>query len=216
MKFEDLNDESILYLGNITNTKQEQHKNFFGVSPYNWGSEKDIVHDIKEKFPLGDCSICGIQSEDVFEHLTIEELIPILDEMYRILKVGSFMRVSLPDYNSPLLMKRSIYNYKGEIICDSLVGSYMVLDGEVIPKKGTDGNDHMWFPILDTVYDIIRRSKFNDSKIKLHHGFYDRDKYICDDFDASIYSVKRCPPNDMRNNGKPVSIILDLFKENIK
>ena len=213
MKFEDLNDESILYVGNITNTMQEKNKNFFGVSPYNWGSDKDIDHDIKDKFPLEDCSVSGIQSEDVFEHLTIDDLIPVLNEMYRILKVGSFIRISLPDYNSPLLMKRSIYNYNGDVICDTLVGSYVIEEGEVIGKKGTDGNDHMWFPVLETVYDIIRKSKFNDSTIKLHHGFIDRYNYICDDFDNNTYHVTRSPPTDMRNDGQPVSIIIDLIKE---
>ena len=60
---------------------------------------------------------------------------------------------------------------------------------------------------------LIRKSKFNDSTIKLHHGFIDRYNYICDDFDNSTYHVTRSPPTDMRNDGQPVSIIIDLIKE---
>ena len=74
--------------------------------------EHDIQHDARHPLPLPDDSVDGFQSEDVFEHLEYERVSSVFDEIFRCLTSGGMFRLSMPDYNSPLLRSRSLYGQR--------------------------------------------------------------------------------------------------------
>jgi predicted SAM-dependent methyltransferase len=73
-----------------------------------------ILLDASQIFPIPDESIDYIYSEHVFEHLTINQQIVMLEESYRTLKHGGKIRIATPDFNFIM----SIFNNRSEQIQD--------------------------------------------------------------------------------------------------
>ncbi len=67
----------------------------------------DIVADLTKKFPLEDNSVDHIYSADFLEHIPSESKIHIMNEIWRVLKLGGIMEHSIPlagtrnDFGSP-------------------------------------------------------------------------------------------------------------------
>ena len=57
----------------------------------------DLLHDASKPFPYIDNSIDFIYNEHFIEHLSLEDGIKFINEMYRILKKGGVMRIACPD-----------------------------------------------------------------------------------------------------------------------
>lgn len=58
----------------------------------------DVVHDLNSyPWPWGDGTVDDLVAKDVLEHL--EEFIPAMEEMHRILKPGGVARVKVPYWN---------------------------------------------------------------------------------------------------------------------
>lgn len=53
--------------------------------------------NLTKQLKLNDCSCCAIFSSHVLEHLFIDEIRPLLKEMYRILVAGGVCRIVVPD-----------------------------------------------------------------------------------------------------------------------
>ena len=132
------------------------------------------------------------------------------------MKKGGFFRLSVPDYRSPLLLKRTIFNYKGEALGDAAMGAcaYASLNSDLkIKHTSKEGDNHLWLPNYEKVKDYLNQSKFKGSKITFLH-------YIKEDGSFSnaeipmmdIFKVKRVPPYDNRAGGMPISIVVDLIK----
>jgi SAM-dependent methyltransferase len=111
-----------LYLGNLPMDEPQYKKGRFIGLALNPTHDREIMHDIRNKFPFADESVSKIQSQDVFEHIEQRGLIPIFDEIYRILKKDGVFRLSVPDYNSPYYRKRCVYDQDGNILADLRMG----------------------------------------------------------------------------------------------
>jgi predicted SAM-dependent methyltransferase len=212
--FEDFlrENNNYLYFGNLSvDSVQYRSGKFYGLA-LNPMNNKEIKHNACEKLPLEDNSVEGLQSEDCFEHIDYEKVLDIINEAYRVLKPGKTFRLSLPDYNCPLLKHRSVYDCYGNWLCDLAVGGSVSADynSSVKVEFKAGGDSHLWASTYDNVCSLVEKSKFN--KINWLQCYFDKELWHCENFDQSIMPVKRTPPTDMRNNGKPVSIVVDLVK----
>ncbi len=177
----------------------------------------EIKCDIsKGRLPFSSSSVSKIQAEDVLEHIELDKLPKVFNEIFRVLTNEGIFRLSVPDYNSIVLKKRSIYNYEGQVIADPLTGStayYDVNNEETLVKHRQDGNSHLWFPTKKLLDELIQSSDLRFcSFIKFWHFTLPSGEYSVDEFPDLCMPVLRCPPNDMRADGLPVSIIVDFTK----
>ena len=218
-EFEEWNKELFLYHGSLgKNELQYRDERFVGL-PLIRRHYREIPCDLNQRLPLPNCCADAFQSQDVLEHIDPENIIYCLNEIYRVLKPKGFFRLSLPDYNSPLLKKRSIYNYKGEILGDVAMGAIALtkgLNSEVYCcfNNRPPGYAHLWFPTYELVNKYILESNFaNAFSCEWIHANLKNGKTILKNIPKNnIFKVRRCPPNDMRANGLPVSLIIDLVK----
>ena len=218
-KLEKWQNQLFLYHGSLyKNEPQYLDPRFVGL-PLSFRTHyREITCDLHLRLPLPDCCADAFQSQDVLEHLEPEKVVYCLNEVYRVLKKGGLFRLSLPDYNSPLLQKRSVYNYKGEILGDVAMGARVKTDGynsEVYCiNTASDGNAHLWLPTYELVNKYILESDFGSafSCNWLHANIKNQKPILKNIPDNNIFFVSRCPPNDMRADGLPVSLIVDLIK----
>jgi SAM-dependent methyltransferase len=209
------NKEKYVYFGNLF-AEEEQYKSdlFRGLALVN-PQDKDILHDIREPLPFRSDSIPGFQSQDVFEHVERDTVAKIFDEIFRCLAPNGLFRLSLPDYNSPLLRSRSAFDGDGKIIGDLAMGAMLtgIMNGGIEVSFAENGEAHLWFPTYDQVLNLILHSQIRKcSEIIVHHAWINRTEFIANDFDQSLMPVRRTPPGDMRAGGKPISIVIDFRK----
>jgi SAM-dependent methyltransferase len=204
-----------LYFGNLFPGEAQFGSGQFHGLALNPRFQRDIPHDAAMPLPFPDASIKGFQSQDVFEHIEYGKVPPILDEIFRCLRPGGLFRLSLPDYNSPLLRNRSVYDSDGNILCDLSMGGSVSsrLNEEVKVSFAGGGEAHLWFPTYANVLQLVLSSRLRKcDAITVHHAWYDRRSFVCQPFDGGVMPVRRAPPNDMRAQGRPVSLIIDFVK----
>ena len=205
-----------LYYGNLgQNEKQYQNEKFIGLCIYP-SHDREINHNALAPLPFDDNCIEKIQSQDVFEHLPYDELPGVLNEIYRVLKPGGTFRLSVPDYRSPLLRKRSIYDDKGNVLGDIMTGAqalYNQTDGGIDIQFRSDGNDHLWFPTYELVLNLIVKSTIRKSQDIVFYQYFQSDEiFFTDPIPENEMHVIRALPQDNRANGKPISIVVDFVK----
>jgi len=189
-----------LYAGDLP--LREGYDGLIGLSPTK-NDQNHLQHDITQLFPLENNSVDSFQAEDVFEHIPYEKLVPVVNEIYRILKPDGLLRLSVPDYGCDVLQNRSVKGETGQIVYDPGGG-------------GTPDNPgHVWFPRIDTVMQILTKTKFHKSgKIELLH-YYNKDgTFVAKPIDYSKGHVRRTPDFDERvkNPYRPMSLVIDLIK----
>jgi SAM-dependent methyltransferase len=211
-----ITEDSYLYFGNLGKTEPQYGiPNWIGLC-LNPRYEREMLHDLNNPLPVPDGSVKKIQAQDVMEHIPKERVPSLFDEIYRALRVGGIFRLSVPDYRSPLLKVRSIYNHKGDVIADLMMGGKAEYDAEnavLKPIYTTDGYAHLWFPTYEQILHLILQSEIRKcSDITFHHYFVDDETAVTNAFPENEMFVFRCPPRDMRAGGKPISIIVDFTK----
>jgi len=206
-----------LYFGNIKkNQIQFRDGGFIGLS-LNPSHFSEIKCDIsKGVLPFASKSVKYIQAEDVLEHIEFSDLVKVLDEIFRVLKPDGVFRLSVPDYNSVVLKKRSIYDFEGRVLADPLTGSSVFYDSKsekTLVKHRADGNSHLWFPTKDLIEVLIQSSELRFcASIQYQHYSSSGNFFLVQNFPHLNMPVFRSPPNDMRANGFPVSIIVDCTR----
>ena len=204
-----------LYHGSLRpGEPQAANSNFYGLTicPREHASEFRISRS--DSFPLESSSVQIFQSQDVLEHIPFDLVPSVLDEIFRILEPGGLFRLSMPDYNVPFLRNRCVYDSSSNIIADLRMLSSVSYDpksqGIKVTHKRFDS--HLWFPTYSLVNSLLNSSKFKYSSINWHHAYIDQGDFILRHFDVSLCPVKRSPPFDNRNDGKPVSLVVDIYK----
>jgi predicted SAM-dependent methyltransferase len=216
MLFSDIknNDKIYLYCGDMYMKMLEYTTiPFIGLS-LTQSNNNHIKHDITNKFDLLDNSVDIVQSEDVMEHIDYNQLPDIINEIYRVLKVGGLFRLSLPDYRCDILSNRSLKNKSGDIYFDAGGGG----DYDYINKKVIHGG-HLWFPKYEEVKKLLDDSNFNkdNNTIEFLH-YYDNDNdnhgHI-NTIDYSLGYVHRTPDFDKRVQipKRPMSLVIDCWKK---
>ena len=197
---------------------EEQYKNpnFHGLALKRY-SPRDLLITDDGKIPVPDESVDAFQSQDVFEHLEPTSVVKTLNDIHRVLKSGGFFRLSVPDYRSPLLLKRTIFNYKGEALGDAAVGACAFtpdFDSEIrIKHLAPEGDNHLWLPTYEKVKEYLELSKFAGCKIEFLHYIKKDGSFVTSEIpNMEIFNVQRVPPHDARAGGMPISIVVDLIK----
>ncbi len=218
-KLEKWNKQLFLYHGSLFKSEpQYKDQRFVGLPLSFRRHYREIACDLNKKIPLPDCCADAFQSQDVLEHLEPDNVVNCLNEVYRVLKNKGLFRLSVPDYNSPFLQKRCVYNSKGEILGDVALGARVLTDdsnSEVYCLNiSSPGQAHLWFPTYKLVNKYIMESDFaNAFSCNWLHANINKEEQILKNIpDNNTFFVSRCPPNDMRADGLPVSLIVDLIK----
>jgi len=190
-----------LYAGDVPDMKE--YDGLIGLS-LTRSDSRHIQHDLRKPFPLPDSTVESFQSEDVFEHIRYEELLPIINEVFRILKPGGFFRLSLPDYGCDALYVRSVKDAMNNIVFDEGGG-------------GTPENPgHVWFPRIDNVKSLLRKSLFGHfGKIQYLHYYTMHGSYEMSSIDYAKGHVQRTPDFDKRVQKpyRPMSMVIDMIKK---
>jgi SAM-dependent methyltransferase len=188
-----------------------QFSTHFGITPY-YASTRNIHHDVAKPFPIPDGSVDIFQSEDVFEHIEFAEMVPIFNEIYRVLSPGGLFRLSLPDYHLDLTIQRCQKAPSGEIVFDPVGGGQLV-DGRVI------GGGHVWFPTIEIVRNIFKESLFGTHGIVKFLQYNNPDgTFKIDPVDYALGHIQRTPDHDARVSDRlrAISIVIDAYKSNYR
>lgn len=205
-----------LYFGNLGPFEQQYRiPNFIGLALHP-NHQREVQHNALDALPFATASIGKIQSQDVFEHLPFEKVPAVLDEIHRVLAVGGVFRLSLPDYRSPLLKKRTIYDSGGRPVGDLMMGARATYDRQTGSAKvefDGDGDSHLWFPRYESVLELIVKSTLRQcASIRFYQYFSDDEHYVCEPIPENEMFVMRSVPHDNRAGGKPISIVVDFVK----
>lgn len=171
-------------------------------------NHRNIAHDIRHPMPVRADTILAYQAEDVFEHVPYDDIAPILEDIYRVLKPGGLFRLSVPDYRCDILRARSMLNENGEIVFDP-GGGGRYEDGNIV------AGGHVWFPTYETVRALLDRSSFASKGIVRFLHYVSPDGIsVMRPIDYTQGFVKRTPDNDLRvaNPRRVMSIVVDAWK----
>ena len=207
--------EQYLYFGSLgLHERQYQIPNFVGLA-LQPAHDREIKHNFTDPLPFGDGSIAKIQAQDVLEHVAFEKVPAILDEIHRVLRPGGIFRLSVPDYRSPVLKRRSIYDARGRVIGDLLMGATSYLDqatGDARVRFSEDGDAHLWFPRYELITHLVLKSEIRKAAIHFYQAFLDDHSYLCEPVPEDEMFVQRAAPHERRAGGAPTSIIADFVK----
>ena len=200
LTFDDIKerDKIQLYAGDLGD-RIEKNDNLVGLVLHK-GDKYSIHHDITWKYPLPDNCVYSYQAEDVFEHIELEKMPQVIEEIYRILKPEGYLRISVPDYKHKALIERSVIK-EGRIVFDP-GGGGQYKNGQVV-KGG-----HVWFPTYEIVKKLLEDSSFE--KFEFLH-YYDEDNIpVRKPIDYSKGYIRRTP--DHIEESGSLSIVVDCYK----
>jgi len=207
--------EQYLYFGSLgLHERQFQIPNFIGLALHP-AHDREVKHDLAAPLPYADNSIAKIQAQDVLEHLPLEKVPFVLDEIYRVLKPAGTFRLSVPDYRSPVQKRRSLFDARGRVIGDLLMGATSYLDaatGEARIRFSEDGDAHLWFPRYEVITHLVLKSEIRKAQIHFYQAFVDDHSFLCEPVPENEMFVLRAAPHDRRAGGAPTSIIADFVK----
>ena len=195
-----------LYAGKLRRALP-QFATHLGVTPF-YASTRNINHDVAAPFPIPDGSVEVFQSEDVFEHIELTKMVPIFNEIHRVLAPGGLFRLSLPDYHFDQNIRRCQRGPGGEIVFDPGGGGKFV-DGRII------GGGHVWFPKIEIVRDLFNESLFGVRGVITYLQYNNADgTFRLDPIDYSHGYIQRTPDHDARvaDRPRPISIVVDARK----
>lgn len=189
-----------LYAGDINTGFAQYYPDDYVISlSLGKSNYRSIQHDITLPYPLESNSIDSYQIEDVIEHIEEEKALPILNEIYRILKAGGYLRMSLPDYHAPMLLHNSFIDGEGRLIYDPGGG------GKYIEGKVCDGG-HVWFPTYELVREMLEKSDF---KKFIFYRYHDGSgKIHSKEIDYSMGYISRTSEHTTYD----ISIVVDCYK----
>lgn len=170
-------------------------------------SRRNILHDVGNPMPIPDACVDIYQSEDVLEHLSYDRLVPVIDDIFRVLKPGGLFRLSLPDYRCPIYADRTLRDAQGGLLFDPGGG------GQFVEGKVVNGG-HVWFPRYESVKALFDASRFSThGSVDFLHCYGRNSEPIAKRIDYTFGHVSRTPDHDDRlGPGKPLSIVVDARK----
>jgi len=195
-----------LYAGKLSRDAA-QYATHWGITPY-YASRRNIWFDVSKPYPIPDGSVDVYQSEDVFEHVEWNAIVPLFDEIHRVLKSGGLFRLSVPDYHGDICRTRTQLDANGELLFDPGGGGRLE-NGRVV------GGGHVWFPTIERVRELFDRSRFG-SDGEVHYLQYTEadGTSVMNPIDYSLGHVQRTAENDPRvaDRPRPISIVVDAVK----
>lgn len=149
----------------------------------------------------------AFQAEDVLEHIAYDRIVPVLNEIHRVLKPGAVFRLSVPDYRCDILDARTEKDATGAPVFDPGGG-------------GTRENPgHAWFPRYETVKTLVEKSNFGTAgEISFLHYYDEHNLPAMREIDYAKGFIQRPPDHDPRVQTpyRPMSLVVDLTKRDVR
>jgi SAM-dependent methyltransferase len=184
-----------------------QFESHFGITPF-YASSRNIPFDATARYPIPDGSVDVYQSEDVFEHIPLDKIVPLFDEIHRVLRPGGLFRLSLPDYGFDLYRDRTLRDENGAFLFDPGGGGR--LDNGAVVDGG-----HLWFPTIELVEKLFEQSAFHrHGTVRFLHYNRPDGTAAMEPIDYSLGHIQRTPDHDTRvaDRPRPLSIVVDAIK----
>ena len=115
----------------------------------------DISWDILEGLPLGDDAIDYISSQHVLPALTVDNQVPALSELRRVLKQGGVLRLCMPD------LDRAIAAYPSGRPDYFVLWDWGTLSGNFITQMVDSGYNRTLFT-YEFAEELVRKAGFRD------------------------------------------------------
>jgi len=61
----------------------------------------DVVRDIRRGLPFNDSTFDGLRAHHVFEHFAGDDLLFLVNEVWRVVRAGGILEITVPDATSP-------------------------------------------------------------------------------------------------------------------
>jgi|GEM_PF-749684 predicted O-methyltransferase YrrM len=196
-----------LYAGSLS--KQAKKDGWIGLA-FHRSDAQHIKQDLTKPFPIPDQVVDYFQSEDVFEHIEPSELLAVtFPEIYRVMKPGGFIRISMPDYRCDYLIDRCWKDENGKPYYDPQGGGKW----DAHRQKVTPGG-HVWLPTYEKLRALIELSPLGKCQAHWLHYYDTNGQAVMNEIDYSKGYIMRTPDHDNRvkNPRRPLSIVLDLYK----
>ena len=200
----DFSEKVVFYAGDIVDKVNYNDPKMIGIS-IEKGDSKHILHDITEPFPIDDGMIDGFVAEHVFEHIEYHKLYDVINEIYRILKPDTSLRICLPDYGSKYLIDQVMTDDNGTLIYDANGGG--TYNKGIISPGG-----HMWFPDINNVTNLIYKTDFKDVTYLQYRN--EQGKLIKKDYNNVFLHL--CREEDVVDEEFVYDMIIDLRKTSNK
>ncbi len=149
----DFSKDICFYAGDIFDTDRINRSDIYGLS-LTRHDDRHICHNIKEPYPIPDCSIASYEAEDVLEYIDENSMPFVIKEILRILKPGGLLRICMPDYNSPIMKKRTMVNENGEFLFDAGGGGGF-------DKTGITDGGSVYFAKYEKFDKILKQCNFS-------------------------------------------------------
>lgn len=213
MKFDELSSLPVvnLYAGDLPDMPEYRTTGQVGLSLVQ-EDKWHIRHDVSKPMPMPDESVDSYQSEDVFEHISLQSLPATIKEIYRVLKFGGLFRLSVPDYRCDILHDRSVKDAQGNLLFDPFGGGKYKRRFLIFGEKRVVRGGHVWFPKYESVRKLLTDSPF--SSVNFLHYYDEAGNPFSAPIDYSKGFIKRTPDNDSRVSSpfRPMSIVVDCVK----
>ncbi|MEA5521282.1 hypothetical protein [Limnoraphis robusta] len=196
-----------LYAGSLS--KQAKKDGWIGLA-INRSDQQHIKHNLTQPFPIPNEVVDYFQSEDVFEHIEPSDLLAVtFPEIYRIMKPGGLIRISMPDYRCDYLIERCWKDETGKPYYDPQGGGKW----DAHRKRVTPGG-HVWLPTYEKLRTLIELSPLQNCQANWLHYYNTNGQAVMNSIDYSKGYIMRTPDHDSRvqNPHRPLSIVVDLYK----
>lgn len=152
----------------------------------------DNIFDLKQ---FKDNSVDLIYASHLIAYFDRNEIIPILQEWRRVLKIGGILRLATPDFEELTFLYQ-----EGKVQFENIAGPLygrMVMGSETIYHKTSYD--------INSLYPLLRKIGFNDIK---QYRWQDTEHANFDDHSQAYM----CPNGD-KENGTLISLNIECIKE---
>jgi predicted SAM-dependent methyltransferase len=138
-----------------------------GILPksYDWKWPKLELVDIRSRWPVSDSSVDFVFCSQVLEHFNPDEGEKIINQIYRVLKNGGKLRLSVPDLEriSKFYLEERKPDEVNEILWGYKKQEYQGIMGEI---KKVFIRGHRWFYDRESIKKLLEKNGF--SKVKFY------------------------------------------------
>lgn len=134
----------------------------------------------------------------------------VFPELYRTLKPGGYIRISLPDYRCDVYFNRTLKDERGNPYYDPEGGGKWSAQQKKVVAGG-----QAWFPTYETLKALIELSPLRYCQAQWLHYYDANGEPVTNEIDYSKGFIKRTPypDNRVKNPRRPLSSVVDLYKD---
>jgi predicted SAM-dependent methyltransferase len=147
----------------------------------------DIIHDLRKGIPLNDNTVDFIYASHLFEHIPFPNLMTLLGECKRILKVGGQISVCVPNARNYILayVEGRQFVYRDNLFEPAIVETGSLMD-QVNYQAYMGGNHHYMFDEQNLI-NTLHKAGFKEAELRAFDPSIDNSDRLFE----SIYAISR-------------------------